>query len=63
MKDKFENAKLTAALLLSLGEEPKRLNSKAKVKFANANGAGHVFKFGDKVLIIESFNSVLVVTA
>lgn len=63
MKHEVYVARKTASLLFSLGEEPKRLNSKAKVRFANRNGHGEVFMFGDKVFIIDTSIGPVVVKA
>ena len=61
MRHLFENAKRTVELMIALGEKPKRLNSVGKVRFANANGDGVLFAYGDKVFIVQSFGRVLVI--
>lgn len=63
MIDPFENARKTAELLKAAGERGDRLNSKAKVKFANANGGGEVFVFGDRVVLIQSHGRIQVIKA
>lgn len=57
-------AKQTLALLVSTGYKGKRLNSKAQVRFANKNGYGETFVFGDcaHLINIEGWDIVLKVS-
>ena len=61
--DFIEHAIKTAALLKSVGDPGCRLNSKAKVRYANRHGNGVTFAFGDRVYIVQAYHHILVIKA